>query len=124
MIFSATTGILIALMVNSSEISFSIGIGVGVVIYGIQEVLMTYVYKLHNPQLWIYGLMIGGICVLIGLWMLDLKMMITKRNHYYDDGMWFNGMIDLHTDLFFIMWRDLFTKEDSIDTLKENGLDS
>lgn len=62
----------------------------------------------------------GGICALIGLWMLDLKMMISRRNHYYEDNMWFNGMIDLHTDLVFIMWRDLFTKEESIDTENEN----
>lgn len=49
MIFSASTGILVALIGNSDEISFGIGMGVGVVIYGIQEVMMTYVYALHNP---------------------------------------------------------------------------
>lgn len=67
--------------------------------------------------------MIGGICIIIGILMLDLKMMITRRNHYYESSMWFNGMIDLHTDLFFIVWRDLFTKENSIESEKEMGSD-
>ena len=96
---------------------------VGVVMYGIQEVLMTFVYQLHNPQLWIYGLMIGGICAIIGLLMLDLKMMISRRNHYYDSSMWFNGMIDLHTDLFFVMWKDLFSLEYSINTKKQLAME-
>lgn len=86
--------------------------------------MMTYVYAVHNPQLWVYGLMVGGICALTGLLMLDLSMMITRRNYYYEVGMWFNGMMDMQTDLFFILWRDLFTKEDSIDVNKENALDT
>lgn len=59
--------------------------------------------------------MIGGACAITGLFLLDLKMMITRRKFYYEDGMWFNGMMDLHTDLFFILWRDLFTKEDAVE---------
>lgn len=49
MIFSATTGILVALFADSKKLSFGVAIGVSVVIYAIQEIMMTYVYALHNP---------------------------------------------------------------------------
>lgn len=126
MLFSATTGVLIALLVDKSKISVPVSMGVGVTLYVIQEIMLTYLFELHNPQLWIYGLMVLGCVVMIGYLIADLEMMITRRSDYYEVDFWYNGFIDLHMDLFFCFWRDLFRKnpyEDAVDTLKEMGDD-
>lgn len=83
MFFSSSCGILLSLLFNSEKISIGPAIGIGVSIYVIQEIMMTYVYEIHNPQLWIYGLMLGGITLIILYFLLDLQMMITRRSHFY-----------------------------------------
>lgn len=87
---------------------------------------MTYVYKIHNPQLWVYGLMMMGIIGICAYFLLDLQMMITRRSHVYAVDSWYEGFIDLQTDILFLLWRDLFTKnpyEDAIDTEAEMRAD-
>lgn len=65
------------------------------ILYGIQEVLMTYVYKIHNPQLWVYMLYCLLLIIVVCYFVFDLEMMITRRSHIYDANSWFNGFIDL-----------------------------
>jgi len=72
MIFSASTGVFLSLLFNSNQISFGLGIGISVVIYAIQEIMMTYTYKIHNPQLWIYGLMFLSEVIICAYLLLDL----------------------------------------------------
>lgn len=60
--------------------------------------------------------MVGGSVLITSYFLIDLKMMITRRSDYYETSFWMNGFFDLHTDILFICWRDLVTKEDSIDT--------
>lgn len=72
MFFSSSCGILLSLIMNSNEISFGLGIGIGVTIYVIQEIMMTYLYEIHNPQLWIYGLMVGGMILIVVYFLIDL----------------------------------------------------
>lgn len=43
--------------------------------------------------------------------------MVTKRAHYYYVDHQYTGFIDLHTDIFFIFWRDLFTSDKNKDAL-------
>lgn len=53
-------------------------------------------------------------------------MMITRRSHVYAVDSWYEGFIDLQTDILFLLWRDLFTKnpyEDAIDTEAEMRAD-
>lgn len=48
--------------------------------------------------------------------------MITRRSDYYEPGFWYNGFIDIQTDMFFFFWRDLFTKNpyaEAVDTENE-----
>ncbi len=72
MVFSASAGAFFAVLLDSKTINMGIGIGVGCVLYLIQEYMMTYVYKIHNPQLWVYGLMMMGIIGICAYFLLDL----------------------------------------------------
>lgn len=66
--------------------------------------------------------MVLACVLLIGYILADLYMMITRRSDYYEASFWYNGFIDLHVDLFFCFWRDLFRKnpyDAAVDTQKE-----
>lgn len=47
MLFSASFGVMVALLFNKKELSFSIAVAVGFVLYFIFEVIITKVFKLH-----------------------------------------------------------------------------
>ena len=66
---------------------------------------------------------VSWICIISSYSAWDMEMMIKRRGEYYRVRFFFNGFIDLHTDIFFVFWKDLFTKDpqkDAIDT-EENG---
>ena len=108
MLNCASTAIFISLIIYSWEIVFGFPIILGVFQYVICEIMLTYIYRIHSPQLWIYLLMTGLLLCIVSYFLMDMKMMITRRSQNYQEDSWFAGFINLHTDILFVFWKDLF----------------
>lgn len=120
--FSASTGTWIALLADKKEVNLSIAISASLVLQIIQELALTYIYKIHFMHMWKYFLFILSNVIMTTYYCLDLQMMITRRSHLYQTDFWYNGFIDIQTDMFFRFWKDIFTKnpyEEAVDTQAE-----
>ena len=50
--FCGSFGVFMALLFNKNEISMGIAVTVSLIAHAVQEVMLTYVYEIHFPQLW------------------------------------------------------------------------
>lgn len=75
----------------------------------------TYTFYFFNgfkdPQLYLHIINLSVLLVFSYILNLNLEVMVTKRNDFYQEDDWLLGFVHLQTDWTFKLWYDYFTKD-------------
>ena len=121
-LFSVSFGTLLMLLIMRTNLSINLACGIALVVFTVNEILLRYAYVRHSLRLHEIFFFVILICVAVGYTVWNMECMITRRKDFYRPNYVINGFFDMHTDLFFVFWKNILTKNPenkAIDTQEE-----
>ena len=117
LIICGAVGLMASVMVNFRRIKTRICAGVAVSLFIFLFLIYSHVYtnkfgenliKPSLPAFMLFTLLCGFYASYLSM---TLESMVKRRSHFFDYDDWFTGCINLHTDIYFRFWYELFTPE-------------
>ena len=105
-LFSVSFGTLLMLLIMRTNLSINLACGIALVVFTVNEILLRYAYVRHSLRLYEIFFFVILICVAVGYTVWNMECMITRRKDFYRPNYVINGFFDMHTDLFFVFWKN------------------